>query len=73
MRCYTSPWLVVQHRYREYSTGNLIKQSGSRTSTLTNIPRQEFEIDSESDVFAHNDEESIPNELTVPSKVLQNL
>jgi len=70
VRCYTSPWLVVQHRYREYSTGNLVKQSGSRINTLSNIPRQEFEIDGENDTLTSNDEDSISNELTVPSKVL---
>ena len=71
VRCYTSPWLLVQHRYQEYSSGNLIRHSGSRLNALSATPRQEFEIDIESDVFANPDDDNCSSDipLSVP-KVL---
>ena len=53
VRCYTSPWLVVQHRYQEYSSGSLARQSTTRLNALASTPRQEFEIDGENDVNAN--------------------
>ena len=58
VRCYTSPWLVVQHRYQDYSSGNLARQSATRLNALASIPRQEFEIDVENDVNISNDTDS---------------
>lgn len=52
VRCYTSPWLVVQHRYQEYSSGNLARQSSTRLNALASTPRQEYEIDGENEVNA---------------------
>ncbi len=58
VRCYTSPWLVVQHRYQEYSSGSIARQSASRLNALASTPRQEFEIDGENDVNANSENES---------------
>lgn len=58
VRCYTSPWLVVQHRYQEFSSGSLARQSVTRLNALASTPRQEFEIDGENDVNANHETES---------------
>ncbi|XP_046442972.1 dedicator of cytokinesis protein 7-like isoform X3 [Daphnia pulex] len=58
VRCYTSPWLVVQHRYQDFSSGSLARQSASRLNALAATPRQEFEIDDENDVNFNNENES---------------
>jgi hypothetical protein len=58
VRCYTSPWLVVQHRYQDFSSGSLARQSASRLNALAATPRQEFEIDDENDVNFNHENES---------------
>ena len=61
VRCYTAPWLIVQHRYQEYSTGTLARPSSARLNTLTAAPRQEFEVDIEVDANANSeDDTSLP-------------
>ena len=45
VRCYTAPWLVVQRRDQEYSSGSLTRPQAARLNALTATPRQEFEID----------------------------
>ncbi len=63
VRSYTSPWLVVQHRYQEYSSGSLARQSTSRLNALASTPKQEFEIDGDGDLIAANQEDdSISND-----------
>jgi hypothetical protein len=50
VRSYTSPWLIVQRKCQEYSSGSLARHSASRFNTLSSTPRQEFEIDGEFDL-----------------------
>lgn len=57
VRSYTSPWLMVQHKYQEFSTGNLARQSVSRLNVISTIPQQEFEIDGEHDIHDQQDDE----------------
>ena len=57
VRCYTAPWLIVQHRYQEYSSGCLARPSSARLNTLTSASRQEFEIDADTiDPNANDDD-----------------
>lgn len=75
VRCYTSPWLVVQHRYQEYSSGSLARHSATRLNALASIPRQEFEIDGENDISVTIEIESTvidPVSTKVCLKILQN-
>ena len=58
VRSYTSPWLIVQRKCQEYSSGSLVRHS-ARYNTLTSTPRQEFEIDGECDSHANGEEETI--------------
>ena len=59
VRSYTSPWLIVQRKCQEYSSGSLARHSASRFNTLTSTPKQEFEVDGECDLNANGDEETI--------------
>lgn len=73
VRCYTSPWLVVQHRYQDFSSGSLARQSASRLNALASTPRQEFEIDDENDVNFNNENESTALIDPVSTKVFDNV
>jgi len=59
VRSYTSPWLIVQRKCQEYSSGSLARHSASRFNTLTSTPKQEFEVDGECDLNANGEEETI--------------
>lgn len=66
MRSYTSPWLMVQHKYHEFNTGNLARQSVLRLNVISTIPQQEFEIDGEHDIHDQQDDDlsSDPNKVS---------
>ena len=70
VRSYTSPWLIVQRKCQEYSSGSLALHSASRFTTLTSTPKQEFEVDGECDLNANGEEETIdPPTFNAPDAI----
>lgn len=63
VRLYTSPWLIVQHKYQEFSAGNLARQSALRFNAISAIPQQEFEIDGDHDTQDLQHDDSLSSDL----------
>lgn len=64
---------MVQHKYQEYSTGSLARQSASRLNALASTPKQEFEIDGEGDLTAasYTEEDNVSIEPSTKVRLYQ--
>lgn len=65
----------MQHKYQEFSTGNLARQSILRLNSLSTIPQQEFEIDGDNECHDQQDDDlcSDPNKVFIIAAFNHNL